>query len=168
MLGTDCRLQPHCKPVGFRVNPVIFGIFILQGALVAVGRAILTARLNAGTVSAGQNPELDVTASAVTGSASLAGDVGTVPRAMLGALVMASPNNGLRVMNVDAFWQYRTERMILVVAVYVDVVNKDEKGGGVHEKAKRDKNGIDHGCRRWNWEGRGSAVCRGRHIGRPG
>ena len=112
---------------GIRVNPIIFGIFILQGALCAVGGAILTARLNAGTVSAGQNLELDVIAAAVIGGASLAGGVGTVPGAMLGALVMASLNNGLSIMNVESFWQYILKGIILVAAVYIDVINSDKK-----------------------------------------
>jgi D-xylose transport system permease protein len=112
---------------GIRVNPIIFGIFILQGALCAVGGAILTARLNAGTVSAGQNLELDVIAAAVIGGASLAGGVGTVPGAMLGALVMASLNNGLSILNVESFWQYILKGIILVAAVYIDVINSDKK-----------------------------------------
>jgi D-xylose transport system permease protein len=112
---------------GIRVNPIIFGIFILQGALCAVGAAILTARLNAGTVSAGQNLELDVIAAAVIGGASLAGGVGTVPGAMLGALVMASLNNGLSILNVESFWQYILKGIILVAAVYIDVINSDKK-----------------------------------------
>ena len=96
-------------------------------AHVAVGAAILTARLNAGTVSAGQNLELDVIAAAVIGGASLAGCVGTVPGAMLGALVMASLNNGLSIMNVESFWQYILKGIILVAAVYIDVINSDKK-----------------------------------------
>jgi len=112
---------------GILVRPIIFGIFVLEGVLSAVGGLILTARLNAGTVSAGQNLELDVIAAAVIGGASLAGGVGTVSGAILGALVMASLNNGLSVMNVDAFWQFILKGVILVVAVYIDVLNSDRK-----------------------------------------
>ncbi|OHD28254.1 MAG: hypothetical protein A2Y38_13495 [Spirochaetes bacterium GWB1_59_5] len=112
---------------GIRVNPIIFGTFVLMGVLSAVGGTILTARLNAGTISAGQNLELDVIAAAVIGGASLAGGIGTVPGAILGALVMASLNNGLSIMNVDAFWQYVLKGIILVAAVYIDVINSDKK-----------------------------------------
>lgn len=108
---------------GIKVNKTILITFMLNGCLSAIAGLVLTARLNAGTVSAGQNLEMDVIAAAVIGGASLAGGVGTVPGALLGALVMASLNNGMSIMNVDAFWQYILKGIVLVVAVYIDVLN---------------------------------------------
>ena len=112
---------------GIKVKSTILGTFVVEGVLAAVGGLVLTARLNAGTISAGQNLEMDVIAAAVIGGASLSGGVGTVPGTILGALVMASLNNGMSIMNVDAFWQYILKGAVLVIAVYIDVVNSSKK-----------------------------------------
>jgi len=111
---------------GIKVNKTILITFILNGCLSAISGLILTARLNAGTVSAGQNLEMDVIAAAVIGGASLAGGIGTVPGALLGALVMASLNNGMSIMNVDAFWQYILKGIVLIAAVFIDVLNTNK------------------------------------------
>ncbi len=104
---------------GIKVNRTVLTAYIFDGCLSAIAGLVLTARLNAGTVSAGQNLEMDVIAAAVIGGASLSGGVGTVPGALLGALVMASLNNGMSIMNVDAFWQYILKGGVLIAAVYM-------------------------------------------------
>jgi D-xylose transport system permease protein len=49
---------------------------------------------------------------------------GTIIGALVGSLIMASLNNGMSVMNMDAFWQYIIRGLVLVAAVYVDVLSK--------------------------------------------
>ena len=49
--------------------------------------------------------ELDAIAAAVIGGTSLLGGQGTGGGALLGALVMASLDNGMSLMNTEAFWQ---------------------------------------------------------------
>lgn len=112
---------------GIKVKKILLGVFILQGFLSALAGMVLAARLNAGTISAGQSLEMDVIAAAVIGGTSLSGGKGTVPGAILGALVMASLDNGMSIMNIDAYWQMILKGAILVVAVYVDVLNTDRK-----------------------------------------
>jgi len=112
---------------GIKIKRILLGVFLLQGLLSALGGMVLAARLNAGTISAGQSLEMDVIAAAVIGGTSLAGGKGTVSGAILGALVMASLDNGMSIMNVDAFWQMILKGAILVIAVYIDVVNTERK-----------------------------------------
>jgi len=112
---------------GIKIQKVLLGVFVLQGFLSALSGMVLAARLNAGTISAGRNLEMDVIAAAVIGGTSLAGGKGTVPGAILGALVMASLDNGMSIKNVDAFWQMILKGFILVVAVYIDVLNTERK-----------------------------------------
>jgi len=84
--------------------------------------------LNAGSPAAGMMMELDAIAAAVIGGTSLAGGVGKVYGAILGALIMASLDNGMSMMNLEAFWQYIVKGLILVLAVWFDVSMK-KKGG---------------------------------------
>jgi D-xylose transport system permease protein len=51
------------------------------------------------------------------------GGAGTVHGALIGALVMASLDNGMSMMDVDNYWQLIVKGSILVVAVWVDVLS---------------------------------------------
>jgi len=87
----------------------------------AIGGIILAARLNAGTPSAGTGAELDAIASAVIGGTSLLGGIGSVPGGLLGALVMASLDNGMSLLNIEVFYQQIIKGVILVAAVGFDI-----------------------------------------------
>ena len=99
----------------------------MLGLLCAVAGILLTTRLNAGSVSAGQNAEMDAIASCVIGGASLAGGSGAVVGALVGALVMASIDNGMSMMNTPTFWQYIVKGLILLIAVWMDISSKNKK-----------------------------------------
>ena len=63
--------------------------------LAAVSAAIQTARLNAAVTNLGVQNELDVIAAAVIGGTSFSGGIGTIPGAVLGAVVMQSLRSGM-------------------------------------------------------------------------
>jgi D-xylose transport system permease protein len=106
---------------GIKVERNLVIVFALNGLLAAVAGIVLAARLNAGTPTAGFTLELDAIAAAVIGGASLSGGIGNVSGAILGALFMASIDNGMSMMNMDAYWQYIVKGTILVVAVWFDI-----------------------------------------------
>lgn len=105
-------------------------VFMLNGLLAAIAGLVMTGRLNAATITAGQSYELDAVAACVIGGTSLMGGTGSVTGAILGALVMASLDNGMSMMNTDAFWQYIVKGLILVLAVWVDVATKERAARG--------------------------------------
>ncbi|MEM7567351.1 MAG: sugar ABC transporter permease [Pseudomonadota bacterium] len=107
---------------------VTMKIFILMGVLAAVGSAITTARLNAATNAAGTLDELLVIAAAVIGGTSLAGGVGTIVGAMIGAVVMQSLQSGMILLGVDAPLQNIVVGAVLVVAVWIDTVYRKRAG----------------------------------------
>ncbi|MCD8508857.1 MAG: sugar ABC transporter permease [Bacillus sp. (in: Bacteria)] len=109
---------------GINIKRNILSVFVIMGALSAVAGMVLTSRLNAGTVSAGQMYELDAIAAVVIGGTSLIGGVGTIVGSILGALIMASIDNGMSMMNVPPFWQYIVKGMILILAVWLDISSK--------------------------------------------
>jgi D-xylose transport system permease protein len=68
--------------------------------------------------------ELDAIAAAVIGGTSLMGGLGTVWGALLGALVMASLDNGMSLLNTESFWQPILKGTILVAAVAMDMAGR--------------------------------------------
>jgi D-xylose transport system permease protein len=115
------------KYSGINVNKYKLYIFFINGILVAIGGLILTSRLGAGSVSAGTNAELDAIASCVIGGASLSGGIGNISGAILGALVMASLDNGMSMLSIGPAWQYIVKGSILLLAVYLDISSKNKK-----------------------------------------
>lgn len=115
------------KLSGINVNKMTLSIFAINGFLVAIAGILLCSRLNAASVAAGQNAEMDAIAACVIGGASLMGGVGSVGGAIVGALVMASLDNGMSMLNIETFWQYIVKGSILVLAVWVDIATKNKK-----------------------------------------
>ncbi len=95
-------------------------VFALMGALVGISSVISSARLNAATNALGVLSELYVIAAAVIGGTSLAGGVGTIYGAMLGALMMQSIVSGMSLLNLPAAYQNMVVGAVLVLAVWLD------------------------------------------------
>jgi D-xylose transport system permease protein len=105
---------------GINTRWTLMKVFGLMGVLCGISACIATARLNAATNAAGSLDELYVIASAVIGGTSLAGGIGTIAGAMLGALVMQSLQSGMVLLGVDTPLQNIVVGAVLVLAVYVD------------------------------------------------
>ncbi len=105
---------------GVNTNWMIVKVFALMGALVGVSSIVSSARLNAATNALGLFNELYVIAAAVIGGTSLAGGVGTIYGAMLGALTMQSIISGMSLLNLPAAFQNIVVAVVLVLAVYLD------------------------------------------------
>src|SRR5690606_16567982 len=102
-----------------KLNIVI--VFGLLGALTGIAAMIFTARVGSAAPDAGVLRELDAIAACVIGGASLMGGRGTVFGACLGALIMASLDNGMSLLNVRDFLQDIIKGSILVSAVGLDM-----------------------------------------------
>ncbi|QQP87627.1 sugar ABC transporter permease [Skermanella sp. TT6] len=107
---------------GINVRKVTVMIFVLMGVLAAIAGAIQTARLNAGLNSTGSLLELSVIAAAVIGGTSLAGGVGTIAGAILGALIMQSLQSGMILLDIATPMQPVVIGLVLIVAVWLDTV----------------------------------------------
>lgn len=105
---------------GINTRWTIVKAFMVMGILVGVAAAVSTARLNAAVSGLGTLAELYVIAAAVIGGTSFAGGIGTVPGAVLGALVMQSLQSGMVLLGVDAPLQDIVIGIVLVTAVAID------------------------------------------------
>jgi D-xylose transport system permease protein len=105
---------------GVNVRRTIALTFVLMGVLCAIAGAVQTARLNAAVTNLGVQNELDVISAAVIGGTSFAGGIGTIPGAILGAVVMQSLRSGMLLLNVDSPTQDIVVGIVLVAAVGFD------------------------------------------------
>lgn len=109
---------------GVNIQKKIMVLYMIFGVLTAIGGLVFTARLNAATTSAGVGMELDVISAAVIGGTSLMGGEGTIFGSVIGALIMASLDNGMSLMDTNITYQYVIKGLILLLAVWVDIATR--------------------------------------------
>ncbi len=104
----------------------ILKVYAILGALTGLAALMYTARGNSATPDAGTLKELDAIAACVIGGASLVGGRGTIFGACLGALIMASLDNGMSLLGVRDFMQDIIKGSILVAAVGLDMAGRKQ------------------------------------------
>jgi D-xylose transport system permease protein len=109
---------------GINTRWTIVKVYAVMGLLCGIAAAIAAARLNGATLDVGESDELYVIAAAVVGGTSFAGGIGTIPGAVLGAIVMQSLAYGLAFMNVTSAVQNIVAGIVLVLAVAFDTFNR--------------------------------------------
>jgi D-xylose transport system permease protein len=109
---------------GININRHILAVFCLMGVLAGLAGIVYTARVGSASPDAGVLLELDAIAACVIGGASLVGGRGTVLGACLGALFMATLDNGMSLQNVEDYKMDVTKGAILVAAVGLDMVGR--------------------------------------------
>jgi ribose transport system permease protein len=95
-------------------------IYVIAGALSALGGFVLVARIGAAEPIGGTGYELDAIAATVIGGTSLFGGVGTIGGTLIGALILGGLRNGLTLMNVQSFWQQVASGLVIILAVLID------------------------------------------------
>lgn len=119
--------EKAAKLSGVKTKRVMFLVYTNMGLLSALAGLVVAGRLNAATPKAGTMFELDAIASCFIGGASASGGIGTVVGAIIGGLVMGVLNNGMSIMGVSVDWQQTIKGLVLLGAVFFDVVNKGKK-----------------------------------------
>ena len=105
---------------GINTKKITVMVFALMGMLAGVSACISSARLDSATNVLGQFDELYVIAAAVIGGTSLAGGIGTIYGALIGALVIQSLQSGMVLLGFDSAFQQMVVGVVLVGAVGVD------------------------------------------------
>jgi D-xylose transport system permease protein len=108
---------------GINTRAMTVKIFALMGGLAGLAGVIASARLNSATNALGDLDELYVIAAAVVGGTSLAGGVGTIYGAIIGALVLVSLQTGMVLIGFgDGSYRKIVIGAALVIAVWLDIV----------------------------------------------
>lgn len=105
---------------GVPIRRVVFVAYSLMGLLAGLAGVLLSARLNGADPNAGQLFELDAIAAVVIGGTSLKGGSGSVMGSLIGALVIATLNNGMDLLGVPSFYQMVFKGLIIIIAVALD------------------------------------------------
>jgi D-xylose transport system permease protein len=105
---------------GVSVRQVKIGAYALMGLLSGLAALLLSGRLNGADPNAGQLFELDAIAAVVIGGVSLKGGTGSVLGSLIGALTMATLNNGMDLLGVSSFYQMVFKGIIIILAVSLD------------------------------------------------
>jgi len=122
------------RRAGINVDRVRIAVFMISGFMAGVGGIFLASRLRSvATNSGGGNLLLLVIAAAVIGGTSLFGGVGRVVAALLGALVIASIQNGMDLLGLASGTKFVITGLVLLAAVLVDAYSKRRRAarGGV-------------------------------------
>lgn len=99
-------------------------VYTVISVLSALAGIILASRLNGASPNLGTMFELDAIAAVVIGGTSLAGGSGKVSGTIIGALLIGVLNNGMSLLGVVTFYQLIIKGLIIILAVWFDVMQK--------------------------------------------
>ncbi len=112
---------------GVNVNAWKIAVYTLCGLFAGLAGVVISSRINSAQPSLGQGYELDAIAAAVIGGTSLAGGEGTMLGTIIGAFIISTLTNGLRIMSVPQEWQTVITGVILILAVYLDIIRRRQQ-----------------------------------------
>jgi putative multiple sugar transport system permease protein len=112
---------------GIKTNRVMFWIYVNMGILAGLAGVVLAARNASATPKAGDGFEMDAIAACYIGGTAVAGGVGTVTGAVVGALIMGVLNNGMSLLGWSVDVQRVIKGLVLLAAVAVDLALKKKK-----------------------------------------
>lgn len=107
---------------GIKVDRVLTTVYILCAVSAGIAGVLLTARLGTASPVALPAAELDAIAAVIIGGTRLAGGFGSVPRTILGVIVLSALSSGMVLLGISAYWQGMFKGAIIILAVAVDVV----------------------------------------------
>lgn len=103
-------------------------IYALAGGICGIAGLLIASRLNSAQPALGLGYELDAIAAVVIGGTSLAGGRGSILGTIIGALIMSVLLNGLRILSVAQEWQTVVTGLIIIAAVYADMLRRRRAG----------------------------------------
>ncbi len=109
---------------GINTDAWKIGIYSLGGAFAGIAGIVMASRLQSAQPALGAGYELDAIAAAVIGGTSLSGGEGTILGTVIGAFIITVLTNGLRILSVPQEWQMVVTGLIVIGAVYLDIVRR--------------------------------------------
>ena len=124
---------------GINVKKVKFFAYTFSGFMAGFAGIVLSSRMFSGQPLAGTGAELDAIAAVVLGGTSMSGGIGRIGGTVIGALIIGVLNNGLNLMGVSTFWQDVIKGIVILAAVYADVVKRKRADTGAGKKKEKEK-----------------------------
>lgn len=117
---------------GINVSKETLKLYVLHAIMVATAALVYLGRLGSATTAGGNGYEFTAITGCVVGGTSIIGGRGTVIGAVVGTIFMASLDNGMSLMNVDASLQYIVRGIVLLFAIILDSYANNRKAKTVH------------------------------------
>jgi ribose transport system permease protein len=105
---------------GIDVRRVLLFVYGASGLCAGLAGAMSASRLYSATGMLGTGYELDAIAAVILGGTSFVGGIGSIWGTLAGALIIATLNNGLTLLNMSFFWQLVVKGGVIIAAVVVD------------------------------------------------
>jgi ribose transport system permease protein len=99
-------------------------VYTLCGLFSGLAGVLIASRLNSAQPALGAGYELDAIAAVVIGGTSLSGGEGSILGTIIGAFIISTLTNGLRIMSVPQEWQIVITGAIVVLAVFFDILRR--------------------------------------------
>ena len=144
-VGICCQVLYRYTRFGYRIRAIgsnpeaarLAGISIartriealmLQGFICALIGTTTLAYIEAADPNTGQGYELSVIAAAIIGGTALSGGSGSIPGAMIGALIISTISTGLVQFGISADWGDFATGVVIIAAVALDTWLKRRRG----------------------------------------
>lgn len=121
--------EDAARLTGINVSSVKVRVYLLSGFIAGLAGILYCCETHQGSPNAGVAYELDAIAAAVIGGTSLAGGKGGIFGTFVGALVLGILSNILGLRNVDENIQWMLKAVIIIIAVWLQLVGKSRRNG---------------------------------------
>ncbi len=118
-VGSDAEAA---RLAGIRPNNVVFGVFVVMGALVGLAALLNAVRFNSIPSNAGTGLELKAIAAVVVGGAAITGGRGTLVGTLIGVALLGTIGTALTFLGINPFWEKAIQGLIILAALVSDVV----------------------------------------------
>lgn len=120
-VGSD---HEAARLAGIRPRRVVFGVFVLMGALAGLAAILQSSRSPQVDPNAGKDLELQVIAAVVVGGIAINGGRGTLIGVLLGVALLGTVGSALVFLDVHSTWQRALEGAIILIAVSSDAIRR--------------------------------------------
>jgi rhamnose transport system permease protein len=117
-VGSDAEAA---RLAGIEPRRVVFGVFVLMGALTGLAALLNAVRFSTVPSNAGIGLELKAVAAVVVGGAAITGGRGTLVGTLIGAALLGTIGTALTFVGINPFWEKAIQGAIILVALVSDV-----------------------------------------------
>jgi len=118
-VGSDAEAA---RLAGIKPPNIVFGVFVVMGALVGIAALLNATRFNSIPSNAGIGFELRAVAAVVVGGAAITGGRGTLIGTLIGVALLGTIGTALTFLGINPFWEKAIQGLIILAALVSDVV----------------------------------------------
>lgn len=119
---------------GIPIKKIEILVYMISGFMSAFAGVVLASRMYSGQPSVASGAEMDAIAACVLGGVSMTGGVGKIGGVVIGSLIIGIISNGLNLVGINSFWQLVVKGIIVVCAVYFDIIKRKRINKGKTER----------------------------------